>query len=141
MAQGAPEARFLDPARIKYAADQFYWIAGLSLVNLILFAADIGMIFPIGLALAQLPIALAVGGDIWFRAAMSLIAVLVTALFVLCGVFARRQAGWAFIAGISLYVLDGAVWAVLGDWVSVGFHVLILFFLFRALVPVKRQAP
>jgi hypothetical protein len=67
------------------------------------------------------------------RIAAALGALGAVALFAMFGYFGKKGAMWAFIAGVSLYVLDGVMWGFLGDWISAGFHVLILFFIIRDL--------
>ena len=121
------------------AAGQFYWIAILSLVNLILLIANSPVIFPTGLAIAYLLAILSYAFEVTGRIIVAIGALGTVGLFALFGYYGKKGASWAFIAGIALYVLDGVVWIFLGDWISTGFHVLILFFIIRDLAIHSRQ--
>jgi hypothetical protein len=44
-------------------------------------------------------------------------------VFALFGWFAAKKYSWAFIVGMILYVLDGLIFLLVKDWMSVGFHV------------------
>ena len=58
---------------------------------------------------------------------------IVTGLFVLFGWLANKKYLWAFIIGMVAFALDGLILLPFGDWVGVGAHVFVLFFLFRGL--------
>jgi hypothetical protein len=131
----------LSPDRIQRAATQFYWIAALSLFNLILLITNAPVVFPTGLAIAYLLAILSALLEIAGRIVVALGALGTVGLFALFGYYGKKGASWAFIAGIALYVLDGVIWGFLGDWISVGFHVLIIVLIIRDLVARPRSAP
>ena len=126
---------------IQGAANQFYWIAILSLINLILLITDSSVIFPTGLAIASLLAALSYWLELTGRIFAALGALGTVGLFALFGYYGKKGANWAFIAGIALYTLDGIIWSFIGDWISVGFHALILFFIIRNLAANSRTTP
>ena len=140
MAQPEIPQRTLVNYRIRSAANQFTWIAGLSLINLILLIASSSIVFPTGLAIADLLASLAFGQPLAGRIAAALGALGVVGMFAVFGYYGKKGASWAFVAGISVYVLDGVIWGLLGDWISSGFHVLVLFFLIRDLTTRMRPA-
>ena len=112
-------------ARVKSGGSWFYWIAALSLVNSIAAFIGSGWGFIVGLGITQLvdhvaggPVALAVN-------------ILIAGIFVMFGVFANKGHLWAFIVGMLVYALDGAIFAYVRDWLAAGFHVFVLFCLFN----------
>jgi len=63
-----------------------------------------------------------------------LVNVIIAGFFVLFGFFSRKRATWAFIVGIVVYALDGLLFLLVKDFVSIGFHVFALFFIVRGLM-------
>ncbi|MFO1096161.1 MAG: hypothetical protein U0992_23075 [Planctomycetaceae bacterium] len=61
---------------------------------------------------------------------------MVVALF---GRFANKRHAWAFIVGLGLYVLDGLLFVLVGDWLSVGFHVFAGFGIFSGYVALRKR--
>jgi hypothetical protein len=118
-------------ARMKSAASWFYWIAGLSIINSIAAASGGSWRFIVGLGLTQLIDAFGnnMGGSGTIVALV--LDFLVAGLFILFGVFAHKAQPWAFLTGMALFALDGLIFLLEPDWIGVGFHVLVLFFLFR----------
>ncbi len=109
-------------------ANWFYWIAGLSLVNLVILLLESDIYFPVDLGVTDLsyfvletPIALALSFG-------------VLALFTLFGTLARRGSTAIFALGMLLYALDGVLcFVVFQDWIGVGFHLFVLWRLFGGL--------
>jgi hypothetical protein len=54
------------------------------------------------------------------------------------GVFANKLHTWAFLVGMILYALDGLIFLLVGDWLSVGFHVFALFCIFGGFSATRR---
>jgi hypothetical protein len=129
-------------AQMKGGANWFYWTAGLSLVNtaVFLFGGEWG--FFAGLAVTQIADALVVeaGGDGFSLAKIIVLSLdlIIAAIFVLCGIFAGRLQLWAFAAGMALYAFDGLIALLLGGYLAFGFHVFVLFFVFRGLLAARR---
>jgi len=130
-------------------ANGFFWIAGLSLINMITMAMATGsrVVFFLGLGVTQdfQLAALTMDDDVF-----TLIAYLVgggaTALFIFLGLRARQIKRWPFILGMSLYALDSLVFLVDQQYISFGFHMFWLLFLsigLQAVPPIlaaRRQA-
>lgn len=115
-----------DPA-IHSGANWFWWIAGLSAINTALAHSGSDTSFVIGLGFTLIvdavlqtlkPVALAIDA-------------LALGAFFAFGWFARRGHFWAFVTGIVLYVIDALILLPLQLWMSVAFHGLALFGLFR----------
>jgi hypothetical protein len=56
---------------------------------------------------------------------------LIAGVVCLFGVFARKGQKWAFIVGMVLYAADGLIFLLAGQMLSLAFHGLVLFFIFR----------
>jgi hypothetical protein len=56
---------------------------------------------------------------------------LVMGVFILFGIFANKRRTWAFIAGMVLFALDGAIFLLVSDWIGVAFHAFVLYCLFK----------
>lgn len=134
MSSTVPTSASNDPAvaaQLKSGASWFYWIAALSLINSVVAFTGSDWRFIIGLGITQIFDALgheiSSGGKI-VALLLDLVAAGICALF---GVFANKGQMWAFITGMVLFALDGLIFLLVGDWIGVGFHVFILFCLFR----------
>jgi hypothetical protein len=135
-----PAASDSDTERLKLetqhanGANWFYWIAALSLVNSAIIHAGGEWSFVIGLGITQFVdavaavVAMEVGADaVLLTKGLAIGAdLLVAGLFVLFGVFARRRRSWAFVVGMGLYALDGLLFLLVSDWLSIGFHAFAL---------------
>lgn len=127
-------------SQFKAGANWFFWIAGLSLANSIIAAMgkEWGFIMGLGTTQAIDGIAKAAGGG----SAGALIALafdlLVLAVVCLFGFLCRRGFVWAFAVGMVLYALDALVFLVIGDWFGLGFHALVLFFLFGGMSALRK---
>ena len=118
-------------AQLKSGASWFYWIAGLSLVNSIVAFTGGDWRFFLGLGITQ--ILDAFGRDIVSagKAVVLVLDLIAAGLLVFFGVFAHKRQLWAFVAGMVLFALDGLVFLIAQNWVGVGFHVFVLYCLFR----------
>ena len=122
----------------KSGANWFYWIAGLSLINSLIFFFGGNWSFFAGLGVTQLLDAIvdqiSRNGDF---SAIKIIAfiidLVIAAIFVLCGLWSNKLQIWAFIAGMVLYFLDGILLLLIGAYFPAGFHVFALFMIFRGL--------
>lgn len=118
---------------MRSGARWFYWIAALSLVNSVLFLTGSQWGFAIGLGMTDLADAfgqLAITGTTGMVVALCLDA-LIAGGFAGLGRLAEGAAAWAFIVGMVLYALDAALLLWATDWLSVAFHGLALFYLYR----------
>jgi hypothetical protein len=117
----------------------FFWIAGLSVVNSIIVLAGSDWSFVVGLGITQfvdgfaLVIAEQLGkqGFSIVSCVAFVIDIMIAGSFVVWGVLARRRYEWAYIVGMVLYALDGLIFLLVQDWLSIAFHCLALFYLFN----------
>ncbi|GAB4367932.1 MAG: hypothetical protein Kow0062_00720 [Acidobacteriota bacterium] len=115
-------------------ANWFYWIAGLSLLNSAIVAFGGQWSFVIGLGATQIVDAFSLAATeelvgqqaLAVRAVAFAMAVVPAAIFACFGWLARQRLGWAFLVGGALYAADGLIFVLVGDWLSVGFHVFAL---------------
>lgn len=118
-------------AQMKSGASWFYWIAGLSLINTVSAFSGSDWRFIIGLGITQ--VFDAIGQEIQGVGRMiALFLDLVAAgVFILFGVLAHKRHTWAFVTGMVLFALDGGIFLLTQDWIGVGFHIFVLYCLFR----------
>ena len=115
---------------LKGSSSWFEWLAGLSLLNSIFHLSGVRFQFIFGLGVAQLVDILArrIGGASFILDLI--INGFLAGVFLLFFNFARKGKKWAFIAGMSLYALDGLLMLLLGALLAAGFHAFALFFMF-----------
>ena len=118
-------------AHVKSGASWFYWIAALSLVNSVAAFAGMSWRFILGLAVTQKLESMGAGTNGPSPVIILGLNFLVTAVFILFGVFAAKGQVWAFVIGIIAFMLDGVIFLIAQDWLGVGFHAFVLFFLIR----------
>ena len=106
----------------------FWWIAGLSAVNVACDLANANVNFVLGLAFTQFAHAT-------FQSNIA-IALVIDALFIggfyLLGLKAQQGKSWAFVLGVVVYLCDALVYVKFADWMPVAFHALALFYIGRA---------
>ncbi len=118
-------------------AQWFYWIAGLSLINAILALTGQGWRFILGLGVTQLVQELAQeSGGAGTKA--GLVGLGVIAIFAFLGQRAVTGHHWAFLVGMTLYALDGAIFLLIQDWVGVGFHAFALIMIARGYAAARK---
>jgi len=127
--------------QLKAGANWFYWIAGLSLVNSLIFLFKGGITFVIGLGLTQVVDGIAgvvarelgrQGGSI-IRAAGLAVNLVIAGIFVAFGYLGRKGQRWAFITGMILYGLDIFILLWARDMFGILFHIIALAGLYRGL--------
>ena len=130
--------------RFKSGANWFFWIAGLSLINSIIIFSGSQWSFIIGLGATQIIDAVGMEaaaeiGD-FAKVVAFLFDVFVAGIFIIFGVFARKRYSWSFITGMVLYALDGLLFMMVGDFLSIGFHAFVLFCIFNGFKANKELA-
>jgi hypothetical protein len=123
-------------------ANWLIWIAGLSLVNTVLFVAGSNWAFFLGLGATQFADEfghVVITGTTGLVVAL-VVDVLIAGIFVGLALLSRNGALWAFIAGMVLIVLDALLLVWVQDWAAVAFHALALFFIFRGLQATRQLA-
>ena len=115
-------------AGIRSGASWFYWIAGLSAVNLVLELVGANFGFAVGSAAFDVCVALSRSGG-QFNLLPALGAGLVIGGWALLGYFASRASRAAFIIGVILFTLDTLLLLRLGasSFIGVAIHGYILF--------------
>lgn len=117
--------------QFKSGANWFFWIAGLSLINSIILLTGGQWSFIIGLGITQ--IIDAIGLEIFKEAGIIgyifafVFDALAAGIFIVFGVFSKKRYSWAFIIGMILYALDGLLFLLVQDFLSIGFHIFALF--------------
>ena len=136
--------------QFKNGANWFYWIAALSVINsmIILLGGEISFI--VGLGLTQIVDAIAWefknSGGMNLDVVFFLVSLFISGVFALFGYFSRKMMMGIYVTGMILYALDGLIFFLVGDWLSIGFHVFVLFSLYGGLKALKvindsRQSP
>ncbi len=124
--------------RLRSGASWFYWIAGLSLVNSLIWWFGGGLSFLAGLAITQIVDGFlfgfsdSLGGSARIVAAVVALTsnILVAGVFALCGYFANKGQMWGFVVGMVLYSLDAIILLIFGEIPSLLFHLFALAGLF-----------
>ncbi len=127
--------------KLKGGANWFYWIAGLSLLNSIIYVFGGNVQFIIGLGITQIFDGLIATlakyyfseMDILVRIIGMSINVVVAGVFVIFGIYARKQHRWAFITGMVLYAMDILILLWAKDLFGILFHIFALIGLFPGL--------
>ncbi len=111
----------------------FWWIAGLSAVNVACDLSHAEINFVLGLAFTQLAHAM-------FQSSIGIalaIDVLFIGGFALLGLKAQQGATWAFVLGVGVYLCDALLYVKFADWMPVAFHALALFYIGRAFMSLQ----
>jgi hypothetical protein len=135
-------------ANAKKASGWFAIIAFFSLVNSLLLLLQVKVTFVVGLGATQVIDALMLGAReqtsgpaVAVLMVMGLaINLMVLGAVVLIWRLSLRGSTRAYATGMALYLLDGGIFALVGDWVGVGFHVFFLFMLWGGFSFVRRQS-
>jgi hypothetical protein len=118
------------------AARWFWWIAGLSLVNTVLFYSGSNTSFVIGLGMTAL-------AGIFFANSIVLAAIsigLILGFYVLMGLKAQQEKAWAFYLGLALYVVDALIYVYFQSWMSVAFHAFAIYCIVQGLLKLRELA-
>lgn len=115
-------------------ANGFFYIAGLSLINMIAIATKAGFTMYLGLGVTQLMqiFARATGDNFWMLMSYVVGSGLI-ALFLFLGWRARQIERWPFVLGMSLYAADSLIFLMDQDYYPFGIHLFLLFFLWAGL--------
>ena len=131
--------------QIKSGANWFFWIAGMSIVNTVAYRLGLQVTFLIGLASTTFVEGFGVAAADYLHDSATLVLaltlvgeVLITGIFVVLGVLARKGLKWAFIVGLILYALDAVLWLVFGDYLPAAFHLWGLYGIYSGLRALNR---
>lgn len=119
--------------QIKSGAHWFYWIAGLSLVNLIIGIAGSDVHFIVGSSFVEFCTGLIKSdsspGEILGGAG----AAFILGFYVYLGRTASTPYKWAFMIGMIIYALDGLLYLIFSDVLPALFHAYVLYRLFTGM--------
>lgn len=124
--------------QLKRGASWFYWIAGLSLVNSLIFVFGGNVSFIAGLAYTQIidavvDASISAGASTSLNGVAIILDFILVAIFALFGYYANKAINAVFIIGIIIYVIDGLLWIFLDSYLAAAFHAYALFMIFRGL--------
>jgi hypothetical protein len=120
---------------VQSAARWFWWIAGLSLVNVVMFQTGSDTNFVVGLGIT-------VVSDAFFASQKAIgfaIDAIAVGFFFLMGLQGQRGRLWAFYLGLAVYALDALIYVNVKDWMPVAFHALAIFFIGRGALSLRQS--
>jgi len=127
-------------ASLRAGANWFLWIAAISIINTVIILGQGNFRFVFGLGITsfvdEVGVALGAGGG----GLAIIVNGLITGVFALFGVFARKGRKWAFYMGMSFYALDALLALVSGEILSVAFHAWAFFGILRGLKALSQLA-
>lgn len=126
--------------RFKSGANWFYFIAALSVANL-LFPSVIPLIAVLGLAMVQMVTGYASSvsqgmspsSALVVRILAIFISLAISAGYVLAAYFSHKRLRLAFVAGLVFYALDALLMLLLGQITAAAFHLFGLYGIWRGL--------
>jgi len=121
-------------ARLKSGARWFYWVAGLSLANTAAPFTGSHVHFVMGLGITRIVDLVAYRAGAAATLPALVINVMIAAAFLVVGLWSSRCNQLAFGIGMLLYAADGALLVLAHDYLSVAFHGLALFYMYRGFV-------
>ena len=129
----AVQKKLILEKRIKSGANNFFWIAGFSLINTIIYITGGSVNFVMGLGITQIVdgIARGLGADggsnsIVISAVGLGIDLAIAAMFVLFGMLSRKGNRMVLMFGAILYLMDALIFVYVQDWYAALFHALML---------------
>lgn len=140
MLQGETPQNAIIDYRITSGANQFYWVAGLGVVNALLYAIKTSIFFPMGLASTQLLTSLSRQQILQTRALTGVAVLAFLGIFALSGYYGRKGELWAFILGGSVYIFDAVLFLIMGDWFAAAVHGFFLYYMLRGMLALKTAA-
>jgi hypothetical protein len=120
-------------AVIRRGASWFYWVAGLSAVNTVAIHLNLDFAFILGLGVTQVSDAVgtpASGGALVLPLIFDAI---VLGTFAFFGYLAGKGNSWVFVVGMAFYALDAGLCGLLQLWLSLAFHLYVLYRLWLGL--------
>lgn len=113
--------------RARRVATWFYWIAGASVINLLVALSGSKWHISMGLGVTQLL-------QEQFRGLPGIVAAVACMLLCVgCGFLARNARVAVYAIGITLYALDTFIFVMAGDTMGIFIHFVLLFLLYRGL--------
>ena len=119
--------------KVQSSAHWFYWIAGLSLVNMLVTVGGANFHFIIGSSFVDFCSGIGQGGMIWGY----ILGLLIISGFAFLGSLAAKGKKWPFILGMVVYAADGVLYLTVGDFLSTLFHAYVLFKFYQGFAAVE----
>jgi|GEM_PF-1765868 len=121
------------------ASGYFYYIAGISLINSLLFIFGFGFYGSLGITTVITGIAKyiaeTVAGGTGVAFIINLIGFFINAVIAgivaLFGYLSSRGHGWVYVVGMIAYTVDALIMLWLGDWIEVLIHLYFLYLLWK----------
>jgi hypothetical protein len=130
----AAQKKLLLEKQMKSGANNFFWIAGLSLINTVIYTMGGSVTFVMGLGITQIIDSLArrLGVDggsnsMVIRFLGLGIDLAIAGMFMLFGVLSRKRNRKVLVFGAILYIMDALIFLYVQDWYALLFHGLMLF--------------
>ena len=128
------EAKLRLETKHKSGSGWFFWIAVLSLINSGVMLAGGEWNFVVGLGMTQVVDAIAMGivqeggalGQVAHAVAL-MTNIVIAIVFIVFGVLSRKGFLWSYVVGMIIYALDGLLFLLVKDMLSLGFHAFALF--------------
>ena len=113
-------------------ANWLFWIAGLSVVNAVVFMAGSSWVFLGGLGVTYISAIAAIkAGSTQAGFIGAFVTIWATAFFACLGYFGRKGQQWAFVTGMVLYAVDAVLVIYLQAWLMLLVHGYVLFRLYQ----------
>ncbi len=147
-ADAVPDALAEADANFRSGAQWYYWIAGLSLVNIFLWASGSDVYFVLGLGVSMIVNGVGIGleesgmeSGAFIATAINLV---ITAAIAAIGWFSLKRIKVIYIIGMAFYALDTLIFIIFFDLLPLLIHLFALYCLFngfRALLALEQVLP
>lgn len=121
--------------QLKSASSWFYVVAGLSVVNSLIatFGGGIRFIFGLGITSVADEVVNALQLGATGKVIGLMFTVAIAGLFAIFGFLSAKRMHWVFLIGMGIYLLDGLLLLLFGDYLGAAFHAWVLFRLFQGM--------
>ena len=130
--------RIMIENEIRDGANWFYWIAVLSVINTMIIMFGGNWNFIIGLGITQIIDAygyeLSVNMGNYINIAAFVLNLAIAGFFALIGFYANKKRRWSFLLGMFLYGIDGLLFLIVLDYLSIAFHLIALYFMYKGYI-------
>ena len=127
-------ARHVTRTSVLHAADWFFWLAILSIINSFIVYNYQVPNTPLALGITQWVDGTTSGFNATMSSSALVTNILIAGVLAAFGWMARRGSDVAFVVGIFLYIIDSMLSIGLRDFFGFGVHLIALFFLVKGLL-------
>lgn len=131
--QAAMEQKLKLQARMRSGAGWLMAVAIFSVVNSALMMTNAKIHFIVGLGVTQIVDGMGKATGAAGTIAGFVVTLITAGVFLLFWKFAREGQKWAFLAGMTLYALDGLIFLGFGLWLDLAFHAFAIFNMYKGL--------